>query len=138
MGFAWMRDGRAGPRADVYQDDQGAGRRYFPSSGARASQRSPAGRHALSHGQRPLLASFGVASLVPLGKPRSALPGPRPTLDHGERTGQADGVDRTDLPSSRANRDYHGAGRGAHAARLTDVPRRASGWPGPERWRRWA
>jgi hypothetical protein len=135
MGFAWMRDSRAGARGASYQDDQGAGRRYLPSTGARASQRSPAGRHALSHGQRPLLASFGVASLVPLSKSRSALPGPPRTLDHGDRTDRVDGAN---LPSSRETRDYHSAGRGAHAARLTDMPRRASGWPGPERWRRWA
>jgi hypothetical protein len=31
-----------------------------------------------------------------------------------------------------------GAGRGAHAARPASVPRRPSGWSGPERWRRWA
>ncbi len=122
MGFAWMPDSRAGGRGDSYRDDQGSGRRYLAGSGARASQRSPAGRHALSHGQRPLLASFGVAR----------------ALGHVERAERIYRIDRADLASSRENRDYHGTGRGAHAARLADVPRRVSGWPGPERWRRWA
>jgi len=126
MGFAWMPDKSADAHGDSYRDDERTGRRYYRSAGARAALRSPAGRHALSHSQRPLLGSIGVANLVPLGRSRNAMPGSGRTLSQ---------VDQADSPHDR---DYSGGGRGAHAARLTDVPRRTSGWSGPERWRRWA
>jgi hypothetical protein len=126
MGFAWMPDKGADAHNDLYRDNQRAPWRDYRSLSARAALRSPAGRHALSHSQRPLLASFGVASLVPLGRSRSALGGSRRALSH---------IDRAVSPEAR---DNSGAGRGAHAARLTDVPRRPSGWSGPGRWRRWA
>jgi hypothetical protein len=131
MGFAWMPDKGADAHGEPYRDDQGAARRYYRVVSARGAFRGPAGRHALSHGQRRLLASFGVASLVPLGRSRSALPGSRQAMSHLNR-GQSD---RAVSPEAR---DYSSGGRGAHAARLTDVPRRPSGWSGPERWRRWA
>jgi hypothetical protein len=89
MGFAWMPDKSAGGFGDLYRDNQRVSRQRYSKSGVRAAT----GRHALSHSQRRLLASFGAAS---------------------------------------------GAGRGAHAARLPEMPRRASGRSGPERWRRWA
>jgi hypothetical protein len=126
MGFAWMPDNSADAHGDLYHDDQRAGWRYYRSVSARAVLRSPSGRHALSHSQRPLLASFAAASRVPLGRSRSALAGSRRALSH------------IDQAASPEDRDCSGAGRGAHAARLTDVPRRPSGWAGPERWRRWA
>jgi hypothetical protein len=85
MGFAWMPDNGADAHGQLYPDDQ----RYYRSASARPAIRNPAGRHALSHSQRPLLPRFG-------------------------------------------------AGKGAHASRLPDVPRRPSGWSGPGRWRRWA
>lgn len=130
MGFAWMPDKAADAHGEPYRDDQGAARRYYRSVTPRAALRSPAGRHA-SHGHRRLLASFGVASLVPLGRSRSALPGSRQAMSHLDQ-GQ---IDRAVSPEARV---YGSAGRGAHAARLTNVPRRPSGWSGPERWRRWA
>ncbi|HXB46498.1 MAG TPA: hypothetical protein VNW50_01950 [Streptosporangiaceae bacterium] len=126
MGFAWMPDHGADAHGELYRDDPRAARRYYRSASARAARRSPAGRHALSHSQRPLLASFGVAGLVRLGRSRGALPGSRLAPGH---------IDR---PASPQERGSGRGGRGAHAARLTDVPRRPSGWSGPERWRRWA
>jgi hypothetical protein len=124
MGFAWMPDNSAGGFGDLYRDNQRLGRRRYRYSGGRGGVRAP-GRHALSHSQRRLLASFGAASPVPLGRSRGNPPGARRPL--GESG-----------PAEAANGNYRGAGRGAHAARLPDVPRRTSGWSGPERWRRWA
>ena len=70
MGFAWMPDNSAGEFSDLYQDNERVSRRRYRKAGGRAGVLSPAGRHALSHSQRRLLASFGVASLVPLGTSR--------------------------------------------------------------------
>jgi len=124
MGFAWMPDNRAGAFGDLSRDNQRVGRRYYRNSGGRAGIRAPQGRHALSHSQRRLLASFGATSLVPLGKYRGTPPGARrPFGEIG--------------PADQANGDHRGVGRGAHASRLPAVPRR-TGSPGPERWRRWA
>ena len=100
MGFAWRPD-NGDAQGDLHRDRQRASRRYYPSVSARAVLRSPAGRHALSHGQRRALSHIDPAV-------------------------------------SPEDRDYSGAGRGAHAARPAKVPRRPSGWSGPERWRRWA
>jgi hypothetical protein len=119
MGFAWMPDDRAGAVGDSSRDYQRVGRRYRKSGG-----RAAPGRHALSHSQRRLLASFGAVSLVPLGRSRGTPPGARRPLGQNG-------------PADQANGDYRGAGRGAHAARLPAVPRRTSR-SGPERWRRWA
>jgi hypothetical protein len=124
MGFAWMPDNNAGGFGDLYRDNRRVDRRYYRNSGGRAGVRAP-GRHALSHSQRRLLARFGVASLVPLGRSRGTPPDARRPL------GQSG-------PAEQTEGDYRRAGRGAHAARLPDVPRRTSGWSGPERWRRWA
>jgi hypothetical protein len=124
MGFAWMPDKRAGTFGNVYSDNQRAARRRYRKSGGPAGARAPQGRHALSHSQRRLLASFGAASLVPIGRTRGTPPGARRPLGQNG-------------PADQANGDYRGAGRGAHAARLPAVPRRTSG-SGPERWRRWA
>jgi hypothetical protein len=124
MGFAWMPDNSAGAFGDLYRDNQRVGRRRYRKSGGRAGVRAPQGRHAVSHSQRSLLASFGAASLVPLARSRGAPPGARRPLGQNG-------------PADPANGDYRGAGRGAHADRLPAVPRRTSG-SGPERWRRWA
>jgi len=113
MGFAWMPDNSAGAVGDLYRDRQRVGRRDYRKYGGRAGVRAPQGRHALSHSPRRRLASFGAASLVPLGRPRGTP------------------------PADQASGDYRVAGRGAHAARLPAVSRRASG-SAPERWRRWA
>jgi len=128
MGFAWMPDEGADAHGELYRDDQRAAGRYYRYRGIsrRAALRRQAGRHAVSHSQRPLLASFGVASFVPLGRSRGALSGSRRALGH------------IDPDVSPEDREYKGARRGAHAARPTSVPRRPSGWSGPERWRRWA
>jgi hypothetical protein len=123
MGFAWMPDLGADGLGDQYPDGRRTGGSYYRNVSARAVLRSPAGRHALSHSQRPLL---GMASFVPLGRSHSGLPGSRRVLS------------QTDEAVSQEERGYSGARRGAHAARLTTVPRRPSGWSGPERWRRWA
>jgi hypothetical protein len=117
MGFAWMPDKRAGAFGDLYRDNERVGRRNYRKTVAAAS----AGRHAQSHGQRRLLASFGAARLVPLGRSGSARPGAARRLGRIGLDGRASG-----------------ARRGAHAARLPDVPRRTSGRSRPERWRRWA
>jgi len=126
MGFAWMPDEGADVHGESYRDDRRAAGRYYRRISPRAALRSQAGRHAVNHSQHPLLASFGVASLVPLGRSRSALRVSR----------QAFG--RIDRAVSPDDRNHRGAGRGAHAARPMSVPRRPSGWSGPERWRRWA
>jgi len=131
MGFAWMPDEGADAPGELYRDDQRAEGRYYRSVSTRASLRSQAGRHAMSHSRRPRLASFGVAGLVPLGRARGALSGSRRALSHLNRSH----LDRAVSPDDG---DYRGAGRGAHAARPTSVPPRPSGWSGPERWRRWA
>jgi len=124
MGFAWMPDNSAGAFGDLYRDSQQVVRRQYRKSGGRAGVRAPRGRHALSHSQRRLLASFAATSLEPLGRSRGAPPGARRLLvQYG--------------PADRANGDYRGTGRGAHAARLPAGPRPTSG-TGPERWRGWA
>jgi hypothetical protein len=131
MGFAWMPDEGADAHGELYRDDQRAAGRYYRSVSPRAALRSQAGRHAMSHSHRPRLASFGVAGLVPLGRSRSGLSESRRALNHLNRS-------QNDRPVGPEDRDYRGAGRGAHAARPASVARRPSGWSGPERWRRWA
>ena len=88
MGFGWRPDDRGEAFGDLYRDDYRLGRRYYRGAVAWTGFRNPAGRHALSHSQRPLLAGFGVASRMPLGRSRSALPGSR------QAPGQVDGVGR--------------------------------------------
>jgi hypothetical protein len=125
MGFAWKSDDTGEAFGDSYREDYRTGRRYYRNAVAWTGLRSPAGRHALSHSQRPFLPGFGVASRMPLGRSRGTVPGSQPALGEAGR-------------DNRDDRERGGAGRGAHAARLVDVPRRTSRWPGPERWRRWA
>ena len=120
MGVAWMPDDRGDAFGDMYRDDYRTVRRYYRSAASWTGFRNPAGRHALSHSQRPLLAGF-AATRMPLGRSRSVLPGSRQTPGVLDRPGREES-----------------GGRGAHAARLPDLPRRATGWSGPERWRRWA
>ena len=115
MGFAWKPDDRGEAFGDLYRDTYRIGRRFYRTAAVWARLRGLGGRHAVSHSQRQLLVGFAVASRKPLGRSQGALSDSR-REDHG----------------------HGGAGRGAHAARRADVPRRRSGRSGPERWRRWA
>jgi hypothetical protein len=55
-----------------------------------------------------------------------------PAGRHAQKHGQRARLDDGSRNGSRSG------GREAHAAVLTNVPRRPTGWSGPGRWRRWA
>ena len=123
MGFAWIPDESAGTVGDSYRNSHTPRWRFYRRrAAAKVGLRRGAGRHALGRRQRHLLAGIPVGRLVPRGLSRGARWGSR------RATGQ----------EACAERGRDAAGRGAHAARLADLPNRAGRPSGSDLWRHWA